>query len=547
MSTMHPNCSNDTELYKLIPDSAPGADGERRLYRFFRDYLPIEWDVFYNVSITGSVDHQLDFVVIVPGKGIVNVDAKGRGYDLHDGMVYLDSKPDPIYQQANGAIHSVDEYVKTHITSGTSWGAFDFLVVFTKTQVVVPPGEENHAFSIMGMARNPYQIAHDMETRIRQLLDRHIGVQHYFVSKMGIIKNAFEACLTPFVENLRYADWDRVSEQMLTSPQKKVLAALCNNNYCHVKGGAGTGKTIISMALAKKYAEQGRQVLYVCYNKALAEALKRRFPQRKFKISSFYQLGTLFGRNLNFVGTGGFERTRADATLEAMAMKIPGNQKFNVLIVDEAQDLTNRNLRILFSLLKSDRKVILFSDAEQTIFSYENSDGWDYNEASLFQDAEVSQLRLEMNYRNAKPIHARISQYEDQKTLAYFDDDTLGRPTVPVTMISKDDVHKTLCRLLTDNAPGDIAVLTFEKDAVSELTRFIDSQGRNVSFTTNVSEWENGNKILKTTVQSFKGLEANVVLLFASNFEHANNQLKYVGESRAKYELYIVGVAGKSE
>ena len=152
-----------------------------------------------------------------------------------------------------------------------------------------------------------------------------------------------------------------------------------------------------------------------------------------------------------------------------------------------------------------------------------------------------------MNYRNTKPIHTRISQYEDQKTLAYFDDDTLGRPTVPVTIISKDDVYKTLCRLLIDNAPGDIAVLTFEKDAVLEFTRFIDSRGRNVSFTTNVSEWEGGNKILKATVQSFKGLEANIVLLFASDFEHANNQLKYVGESRAKYELYIVDAAGKSE
>ena len=541
MSKMHPICKNDSELYKMIPDSSPGADGERRLYRFFRDFLPNEWEVFYNVSITGSVDHQLDFVVIVPGKGIVNVDAKGGGYSLRDGMVYLGDTPSPIYQQASGAIHSVDEYIKTHMTQGNAWGAFDFLVVFTKTKEVVSAGEENHAFSIVGADNNAQHIASSLERRIVALLDRHRGVQQYFSGNKNLIVGRFASNLVPFEENLKYADWDKLSEQMLTTPQKKVFAELMRNNYCHVKGGAGTGKTIISMAIAKKYAEQGKKVLYVCFNKALADMLKRRYEQQQFKISSFYQVGTVFGRNLNLIGAESFDRSRADAELERIVKIIPATQKFNVLIIDEAQDLTDRNFRILFSILKADRKVVLFSDAEQTIFSYDNSGGWDYNEKSLFQDAEVSQLRLEMNYRNAKPIHERISQYEDQKTTVYFDEDTLGNHITDVkTNISKDDIYKTLSQILENNSPKDIVVLSFEKDDISKLSRFKDVKGRNVSFTTDVADWENGEKILKTTVQSFKGLEANIVVLFMSNVAQINDKLKYVAESRAKYELYIV-------
>jgi superfamily I DNA and RNA helicase len=269
--------------------------------------------------------------------------------------------------------------------------------------------------------------------------------------------------------------------------------------------------------------------------------LKRRYGQQQFKISSFYQVGTVFGRNLNLIGAESFDRSRADAELERIVKTIPATQKFNVLIIDEAQDLTDRNFRILFSILKADRKVVLFSDAEQTIFSYDNSGGWDYNEKSLFQDAEVSQLRLEMNYRNAKPIHERISQYEDQKTTVYFDEDTLGNHITDVkTNISKDDIYQTLSQILENNSPKDIVVLSFEKDDISKLSRFKDVKGRNISFTTDVADWENGDKILKTTVQSFKGLEANIVVLFMSNLAQIKDKLKYVAESRAKYELYIV-------
>lgn len=272
MSCMHPACASETSLLKLIPDSTPGADGERRLFRFFRDAMPPDWDVFYNVSISGSVDHQLDFLVVVRGRGIVNVDAKGGGYSLRDGFVYLGDRPDPIYQQASGAIHSVDEYVQTHISNGTTWGAFDYLVVFTKTTQVVPAGEENHAFSILGCERDSAGMANELVSRIHALLDRHSFAYAHFARHGLSIVSKLESSQLPFVENLRYLDWDRLSERMLTVPQKQVFSALLRDRYCHVKGGAGTGKTLVAVALARRYAEMGKRVLYVCYNRSLGRS-----------------------------------------------------------------------------------------------------------------------------------------------------------------------------------------------------------------------------------------------------------------------------------
>ena len=97
-----------------------------------------------------------------------------------------------------------------------------------------------------------------------------------------------------------------------------------------------------------------------------------------------------------------------------------------------------------------------------------------------------------------------------------------------------------LSQILENNSPRDIAVLSFEKGDIINLSRITDSKGRSVSFTSEVSVWESGGKILKATVQSFKGLEANIVVLFMSKVAQINEKLRYVAESRAKYGLYIV-------
>ena len=550
MSQMHPNCETETALQKLIPDSQKGFDGERRLYRFFRDHMPKEWHVFYNVSLSGSVDHQLDFAVLVKDQGVVNVDAKGDGYCVHDGAVCLSrDNPVPIYNKASGAIHSLDEYVRTHISGGETWGLFDYLIVFTMTSEVVIAGQEEHAFSIDGCEANADSVAAALESRIVHLLDKHDrGVpspSSRFKRYAWDIQKRFESNVTPFVENLKYVEWDKISARMLTAPQKEIFAKLLTSQYCHVKGGAGTGKTIVASVLARRYAEIGKKVLYVCYNNALAMCLKRSLKSAGVSVCSFYRLGTLFGRTLNLGNEeGGFVRSEADGKLEAALQTVKADQKFDVLIVDETQDLSDRNLRLLLSLSKRDRHVVLFSDAEQTIFSYEGDSAWDYDEESLFQEEPVAQHQLSVNYRNVQPIHSRIAQYEVEKTIAYLDKDTLGFDMLPVTSIQKSEIPGLLSRLLERNSPTDIAVLAYTKDDLNAILKFKDANGRTVDFVKDVESWNKGSRILKTTVQAFKGLEANIVVLIGSNTfsdkDGVSRQLKYVGESRAKYELYLV-------
>ena len=77
-----------------------------------------------------------------------------------------------------------------------------------------------------------------------------------------------------------------------------------------------------------------------------------------------------------------------------------------------------------------------------------------------------------------------------------------------------------------------------DKKLLEGMGKVVDRDGINVYFRSDISKWLNRECILATTVQAFKGLEAEIVF-YIKNASDAT-EIQYVAESRAKYELYIV-------
>lgn len=152
MAKMVPNWSKG-DLPLAIPESKPGWQGERELFKFMMEELPDEWTVVYNTYIevissyeTGDdmnirrnesgneyCQNQLDFLVFVPGKGVVNVDAKGWGYKrcgANEVRLNGDPRNPNVFDKAYQAIHTFDAYVRKYYTSNPTmhWGAFGHLV-----------------------------------------------------------------------------------------------------------------------------------------------------------------------------------------------------------------------------------------------------------------------------------------------------------------------------------------------------------------------------------------------------------------------------------
>ena len=68
-----------------------------------------------------------------------------------------------------------------------------------------------------------------------------------------------------------------------TTAEYQILDMLRDNRQLVVQGGPGSGKTWLALEQAFRYAEDGLQVLLLCYNIALADQLSALVAKRKFK------------------------------------------------------------------------------------------------------------------------------------------------------------------------------------------------------------------------------------------------------------------------
>ena len=74
MVNIYPLYENPDDIYNKAPDDEKGGKkAEAHLYKLLKEQLPDDWYVFYDRSFTGEVqENQIDFLVIVPGRGISN-------------------------------------------------------------------------------------------------------------------------------------------------------------------------------------------------------------------------------------------------------------------------------------------------------------------------------------------------------------------------------------------------------------------------------------------------------------------------------------------
>ncbi|PLV82879.1 DUF2075 domain-containing protein [Streptococcus pneumoniae] len=122
-----------------------------------------------------------------------------------------------------------------------------------------------------------------------------------------------------------------------------------DSRYYIVKGGAGTGKSLVAFELANIFSEQGKNT--ILFFLAQENKLYEQYDRKLFKV----------------------------LTLSSNGDDIPGRfekiyqEDFNVLIIDEAQRLTTKQIDRTKRLIeeKDDRHCIFVFDYEQNMVSDE--------------------------------------------------------------------------------------------------------------------------------------------------------------------------------
>lgn len=466
---------------------------------------------------------EIDFVVCGPD-GLFVLEVKGGGVSCRHGVWETTNRHgrterlrESPFRQAEGALHGLRAKLLGDVSRNLTVG---YGVVMPDVERL--PGSAEWDRAVLADGRDFRQFEQWLEQFIR-----------HWRAKDGRRSTATPSDLNALQQHLR-PDFEAVVPlhvsahevemriARLTEDQLGLIDVVEANPRVVCSGGAGTGKTMLALELAKRWGASGMKVALTCHSPWLKRFLER---------------NAVPGLTVSLVDSIHVAARRA------------GIGEFDALIVDEGQDILNMDaLARLDGCLHggiSEGRWCFFHDAnnQSGLCGSYAPDAYDYLES--FGPVRIP---LKTNCRNSLPILQRI---QDDLNADVGNSGVGDGPAVrEIQVAGADDAVQALeneLRGLVDDGvfdTGDIVVLSpvpFAQSWMSSLSGGLrdsisvldDSSPRNASRRT----------IGFARIADFKGLESEVVVLVdmpGPGHGGALRSLHYVGMSRARALLSMI-------
>lgn len=285
-----------------------------------------------------------------------------------------------------------------------------------------------------------------------------------------------------------------------------------------LRGGAGTGKTLLSVKAAELLCSQNKNGLFLVFNKLLKTQIENHFHGKSIIVATIYEFMKAYCENLPSTKTtkGAFFSELKDTFCDKVDRDILENKikPFDFLIFDEAQDFFTEEIgRTLFELVDGGAKqgswlICLDEEVQSDVYGNYSSDFIQKLETQV----DVFIRHLYRNYRNPKPIAECANKLYPNQKLAVPSRDFKSYPNFKTFEHQKDEL-KTLRNEVTNLLKQgvsfqDITVLTFSSQKSSNLHELTEISG--ISFT---SEKIEDKAIYWHQIGAFKGLENEVIIV----------------------------------
>lgn len=324
--------------------------------------------------------------------------------------------------------------------------------------------------------------------------------------------------------------------RVLEPSQYHVLDVIADIPRALIRGGAGTGKTVLAIEAALRSAADGRKTLLTCHSRPLATNLERKLKGiENLTVDGFHALCGRMSRQADVPITSStgeqdlYESVLPNALCRAMEIK-PA-LKWDTIVVDEGQDFRADWWIAIDACLSSNGYLRVFMDSNQRV--YESA-------GNGLHDLSVVPVRLSRNLRNTKNIHRAASvHYSGPEIVADGPDGIEVSWIIAENLEGKiEAAYRELRRLVFNEevAPGDIAVL-FNGPA-SKASFLARTGGTSIPVTD--AEIMALEDVVVDTVRRFKGLERPAIILVASSDEMERQEMAYVAFSRARAYLCVV-------
>jgi hypothetical protein len=552
-------------MARMLPDTVredTSSPAEHAMFAHIRDGLSTDWTALHSLGLT--IHHakpwaEVDFVLIGP-PGVICLEVKGGLVSRRDGIWYTTPQRGPHAGRARRLRESPFEQV-----GSASAQLFRFIQRACPGAAKAITGYAVAAPDVEWTVRGPdidLALVYDQRDRARPFADFMDRVIRRWNDRIGgsgrklgtLDRHDKQAVLESIRGDFHLVPSLRASAETadrelvrLTDEQCQLFARLSANPRVVARGGAGTGKTVIAAEEARRLAGQGQNVLYICFSRNLARHVARALAD-----IPAVTVRTLHSLMNELVDTAGRSSELPDVDeSDLFAMFLPelalevllesaDAGRFEAVIIDEAQDLLREPyLDVIDALIEGELKEgtwRCFIDASQNILG-----GIAPTALRRLRAAAPVEWPLTVNCRNTQPIAVQVALLSGAPMVEVLAPD--GPAVELAWYTSADDQRSAVSeRLRTLRREG------FAGQRITVLSRYrlersvaSDSLGMPLKDISRGGLGSPGDQVTFSTVSSFKGLEAEVVLLVdVDDLSSADGLISvYVGASRARVALYV--------
>ena len=530
-------------MVQLIPAEPQfTTPSEQEVWERLRGSLGPDDVLLTNRRLTDETkDHEADLIVLMPDVGVVVVEVKG-GSVWHDDGWWITrrgrhARIDPV-EQVRGTKYAFRDYVardaRWNNRNHVAWGH----------AIVVPYSEFDESFSLPDCPRWTLHDRADQADLAARLVDNAKraaqGKPAPTYAEVQLIVDILAGRMATQYDVNAEAEERAAQADRLTQEQASILHVTRLLNRVEVRGGAGSGKTVLALQQAKQLTHgrgdrKAQRVALLCYSLGLAEHLKREVAtwgrkDRPAFVGTFHEFGLQWGAPEGDRSNSDFWEVDLPQLMGDLAEDLDDKHKYDAVIVDEAQDFADSWWRPVLKALRDEEQggLYVYSDENQRIFARFGR-----------PPVQLVPLVLDHNLRNTRQIHESFGPLAPSRMYASGGDGPAVRFVASRSADALDAADDAVDALLDSGwKPENIALLTtgHRHPIQVERTDFHDQDGYWKSF------WDEG-EVFYGHVLGCKGLERRAVVLCVNEStvrDRARERL-YVGMSRATDELVVVG------
>jgi hypothetical protein len=321
--------------------------------------------------------------------------------------------------------------------------------------------------------------------------------------------------------------------------QLEVLDGLEANPRLHICGGPAIGKTLLARERSARWRRDGRNPVLLCSTSALAAALC--LDGLTAHTVKEYAAALLDAANLELQGGASPREWTPEhwelASLRAADETLPAlGRSHDAVVVDEGQDFTANDRRLVEALAKAGR-LWIFSDDGQAF--------WD--ERGVPGHLAQPSYRLRKAYRCPRALAAFAARYRPDAPRAEASPiEGLAEAATLVVLPDDSPLERGVAAVLSSlfelgAEPSDVAVLTLAGQTRTALGVACELGGHRVVC---ADDPERAQHVVADTFLRFKGLERPyVVVVELEQGERRYGVRMHVALTRAQVQAFVVAHA----